>query len=259
MQQGSKKSSQSAVSGNLRPNALDSGALTPLSYTLSERPRGKRPAPRIVLQLRGRRQAPRPSRPTVRIKAQRAHMGTKVEIKGVQTPGLVIRDMVAPDARSLARYMLREEYQATIAVRYETAADVQKFVARCLRRQASLTRSVFHLSAELKASNEVVGDGFIIMNRPKTFEIGWGVHPELWGRGFGTEIGRALMAIAFEKLGATTVWAKSFASNTASLRVCEKLGMTEDRVSKNHPVAPGFRTDVSFRSISADTYFDAPY
>ncbi|NNF77610.1 MAG: GNAT family N-acetyltransferase [Rhizobiales bacterium] len=186
-------------------------------------------------------------------------MGTKVEIKGVQTPGLVIRDMVAPDARSLARYMLRDEYQATIAVRYETAADVQKFVARCLRRQAALTRSVFHLSAELKASSEVVGDGFIIMNRPKTFEIGWGVHPELWGRGFGTELGHALMAIAFEKLGATTVWAKSFASNVASLRVCDKLGMTEDRVSKNHPVAPGFRTDVSFRSISADDYFDAPY
>lgn len=186
-------------------------------------------------------------------------MGTKVEIKGIETPGLVIRDMVASDARSFARYMLREEYQATIAVRYQTAADVQKFVARCLRRQAALTRSVFHLSAELKASNQVIGDGFIIMNRPKTFEIGWGVHPELWGRGFGTEIGHALMAIAFEKLGATTVWAKSFVSNAASLRLCDRLGMTQDRVSKNHPVAPGFRTDVSFHSISASDYFDAPY
>ncbi len=187
------------------------------------------------------------------------NMGTKVEIKGVETPGLMIRDMVAHDARSFSRYMLREEYQATIAVRHQSATDVQKFVARCLRRQAALTRSVFHLSAELKASNQVVGDGFIIMNRPKTFEIGWGVHPELWGRGFGTEIGRALMAIAFEKLGATTVWAKSFASNTASLKLCDKLGMTEDRMAKNHPVGPGFRTDVSFRSISASEYFDAPY
>lgn len=186
-------------------------------------------------------------------------MGTKVEIKGIETPGLMIRDMVAADARSFARYMLLDEYQAKIAVRYESAADVQKFVARCLRRQTALTRSVFHLSAELKASNQVVGDGFIIMNRPKTFEIGWGVHPELWGRGFGTEIGQALLAIAFEKLGATTVWAKSFASNEASLRLCEKLGMAEDRLAKNHPVGPGFRTDVSFRSISADSYFDAPY
>ncbi len=67
------------------------------------------------------------------------------------------------------------------------------------------------------------------------------------------------MAVAFEKLGATTVWAKSFASNTASLKLCDKLGMTEDRMAKNHPVGPGFRTDVSFRSISASEYFDAPY
>ncbi len=215
--------------------------------------------PRIVLRLPMRNRAVRPTRPSVRIKAKQSQMGTKVEIKGIETPGLIIRDMVASDARSFARYMLREEYQATIAVRYQTAADVQKFVARCLRRQAALTRSVFHLSAELKASSQVIGDGFIIMNRPKTFEIGWGVHPELWGRGFGTEIGNALMAIAFEKLGATTVWAKSFVNNAASIRLCNRLGMTQDRVSQNHPVAPGFRTDVSFHSISATDYFDAPY
>ncbi|MEM7426016.1 MAG: GNAT family N-acetyltransferase [Pseudomonadota bacterium] len=186
-------------------------------------------------------------------------MGTKVEIKGIETPGLVIRDLKASDARSFARYMLREDYQSKIAVRYESTSDVQKFVARCLRRQAALNRSVFHLSAELKASGQVVGDGFLIMNRPKTFEIGWGVHPDLWGRGFGTEIGTALLAIAFERLGAGNVWAKSFVSNIASLKIMEKLGMEETKVAENHPVAPGFRTDVAFHSLSAEAYFDAPY
>ena len=257
--QGPEKQHQFPFSLELRPNALDSNASSPLSCHPWERPDTRFRPRRILLRMPDRSKVTGPSRPTVRIKVKRANMGTKVEIKGVQTPGLIIRDMVASDARSFARYMLREDFQATIAVRYQSAADVQKFVARCLRRQAALTRSVFHLSAELKASGQVIGDGFIIMNRPKTFEIGWGVHPELWGRGFGTEIGQALMAIAFEKLGATTVWAKSFVSNAASLRLCERLGMTEDRVAKNHPVAPGFRTDVSFRSISADDYYNAPY
>ncbi len=257
--QGPKKRSQIPLDPDLHPNALDSDATSPLSYHLWERPDARFQPRRILLRMPDRNKVTGPSRPTLRIKVKRANMGTKVEIKGVQTPGLIIRDMVASDARSFARYMLREDYQATIAVRYQSAADVQKFVARCLRRQAALTRSVFHLSGELKASGQVIGDGFIIMNRPKTFEIGWGVHPELWGRGFGTEIGQALMAIAFEKLGATTVWAKSFTNNAASLRLCDKLGMKEDRVAKNHPVAPGFRTDVSFRSVSADDYFDAPY
>ena len=183
----------------------------------------------------------------------------KVEIKGIETPGLIIREMKAADARSFARYMMRDDYQAKIAVRYESAADIQKFVARCLRRQAALTRSVFHLSAELKASGQVMGDGFLVMNRPKTFEIGWGVHPELWGRGFGGEIGKALLAIAFERLSAETVWAKSFVSNEASLRIMKKLGMSEQKTSENHEVAPGFRTDVSFYSLRSSDYFDAPY
>lgn len=129
-------------------------------------------------------------------------MGIKVEIKALETPGLVMWEMIAADARSFAQYMLREDYQSTIAIRYQSAADVQKFIARCLRRQIAHNRSVFHLSDGLKASGHVIGDGFVVMNRPKIFEIDCGGHPDLWGRGFGTKIGQALLSIAFERLGA---------------------------------------------------------
>ncbi len=102
-------------------------------------------------------------------------MGIKVEIKALETPGLVMWEMIAADARSFAQYMLREDYQSTIAIRYQSAADVQKFIARCLRRrQIAHNRSVFHLSDGLKASGHVIGDGFVVMNRPKIFEIDWG-------------------------------------------------------------------------------------
>ena len=81
-------------------------------------------------RLRLRRGKPRarkaPSRPVIKIKGRMRPMGTKVEIKGVETTGLVVRDMIASDARSFARYMLRDDYKAKIAMRYETAAEVQK-------------------------------------------------------------------------------------------------------------------------------------
>lgn len=238
---------------------LDSRHKSRLVYSVRHRSGQTIHLPGVRVQLPAGKEEKRIAKPVLKIRKALKQMGTKVEIKGVETPGLLIREMKASDARSFARYMMRDDYQAKIAVRYESAADIQKFVARCLRRQAALTRSVFHLSAELKASGQVMGDGFLIMNRPKTFEIGWGVHPDLWGRGFGVEIGGALLAIAFERLGAETVWAKSFVSNEASLKIMKKLGMPEQKVAENHQVAPGFRTDVAFHSISAADYFDAPY
>ncbi len=239
--------------------ALDSQHTSRLIYSVQHRPGRLIRLPGVCVQLPVREGTKRVKKPVVNIRKALKQVGTKVEIKGVETPGLLIREMQASDARSFVRYMLRDDYQSKIAVRYESAADVQKFVARCLRRQAALTRSVFHLSAEMKASRHVIADGFLIMNRPKTFEIGWGVHPDLWGRGFGTEIGQALVAIAFERLGAETVWAKSFVSNEASLRIIRKVGMSEQRVAENHQVAPGFHTDVAFYSMAAEVYFDAPY
>ena len=222
----SKRSDKQSGQQPQRPrSSLDSCHKSRLVYSVRHRSGQTIRLPGVSVQLPAGEGKKRIAKPVLKIRKALKQMGTKVEIKGVETPGLLIREMKASDARSFARYMMREDYQAKIAVRHESAADIQKFVARCLRRQAALTRSVFHLSAELKASGQVMGDGFLIMNRPKTFEIGWGVHPDLWRRGFGTEIGHALLAIAFERLGAETVWAKSFVSNEASLKIMNKLGM----------------------------------
>lgn len=144
-------------------------------------------------------------------------------------------------------------------MRYANASDVQGFVARTLRRQMSPNRSLYHLAAELKATGTVVGDGFVQLNRPQAAEIGWGVHPDLWSRGFATEIGRALMAIGFERLNCVRLWSKAFAENAASMRVMDKLGMHQERFAQDQYVGNGIRTDIYVYAITADEYFDTPY
>ena len=163
------------------------------------------------------------------------------------------------DTRAFCDYMLREDFQENISVRFSNALEVQRFVARCVRRQALPDRTVFHLAAELKHTSSVIGDGFILQHRPKSAELGWSVHPDMWGRGFGTEIAKVLIAIAFEKLACDTVWAKSFAKNTASIRLMERNGLTFDRKEVDQQVAAGVHTDVVYHSMNADAYFDASY
>ena len=61
-------------------------------------------------------------------------------------------------------------------------------------------------------------------------ELSYRLRREYWGRGLATEAARAVTATAFTELGAERVFAGTTATNMASRRVMEKLGMMIARV-----------------------------
>ena len=56
-------------------------------------------------------------------------------------------------------------------------------------------------------------------------ELGYRLNRAAWGRGLATEGSRALIDVAFTRLGARRVVAETMAVNAASRRVMEKVGM----------------------------------
>ncbi|MFJ1796897.1 GNAT family N-acetyltransferase [Kitasatospora griseola] len=64
--------------------------------------------------------------------------------------------------------------------------------------------------------------------RARQAEIGWVFNPEYAGQGYATEAARALAATAFESLGVHRLFARLDVLNTASARVCERLGMRQE-------------------------------
>lgn len=60
---------------------------------------------------------------------------------------------------------------------------------------------------------------------PEDVEIGWHLHPDAWGRGFASEAASAVLEYARER-GIPRVVAVTYPENTASQRVCERIGMT---------------------------------
>jgi RimJ/RimL family protein N-acetyltransferase len=56
-------------------------------------------------------------------------------------------------------------------------------------------------------------------------EVGWHLRPDRWGRGYATEAGRAMLDYGFEVLRLPEVLAIVYKQNTASIRVCQRLGM----------------------------------
>jgi ribosomal-protein-alanine N-acetyltransferase len=56
------------------------------------------------------------------------------------------------------------------------------------------------------------------------YELGFHLRPAYWGRGLAAEAGRAVIAFAFERLGAGSLFAGHHPDNAVSRKVLESLG-----------------------------------
>ena len=73
--------------------------------------------------------------------------------------------------------------------------------------------------------------GFRDFFEPAQLQLMYALHPRGWGRGLATEAGRAMLELAFARLGHAQVVGATDPPNVASVRVMERLGMS--------PVDPG--------------------
>ncbi|MZD10127.1 GNAT family N-acetyltransferase [Streptomyces sp. SID5785] len=81
-----------------------------------------------------------------------------------------------------------------------------------------------------KDEDRVVGETVLKLEsaRARQVEIGWIFHPAHGGRGYATEAARATAGLAFGALGAHRLFARLDVLNTASARVCERLGLRRE-------------------------------
>jgi RimJ/RimL family protein N-acetyltransferase len=123
--------------------------------------------------------------------------------------------------------------------------DVMRFVGHGAHRTMAETATALRTYADVLArhgysfvaviereSGELVGDAGLhpLAGVGPELELGYTLARRAWGRGYATEIGRALIAHAFEELGVPRVVAQVEPENAASRHVLRKLGMTEREV-----------------------------
>ena len=180
-------------------------------------------------------------------------------LNSVETPNLMLRELRYDDASALAGFMTQTRYHRFISHRMRNESEVSAFISRQVAAQGEQHRQIYHLAAEERHSREVVGDGFLIVHQDKSVEIGWGLHPALWRVGFGTEIGRALLGLAVERLKAKSVWCKVMKPNVASAFLARRIGLKHYETKTNFPVGQGHYVDVDVFKISDEDYFDLSY
>jgi RimJ/RimL family protein N-acetyltransferase len=84
-------------------------------------------------------------------------------------------------------------------------------------------------------------------------ELGYRLRQDAWGKGYATEVSRALLHKAFAELDVRVVWGETMALNLPSQKVMEKLGMTvteqletpEDMLMVEGSEQGGFRYEIT--------------
>jgi ribosomal-protein-alanine N-acetyltransferase len=89
------------------------------------------------------------------------------------------------------------------------------------------------------------------MDGTEEIEVGYAFGKDAWGRGYATEVARALVTWGFESRGLERIVAVAYAENTASRRVMDKLGMRYEGVRYI------YGTDSVYYSLTRDDFVAA--
>ena len=151
------------------------------------------------------------------------------------TKRLLIRDYVMADAQPLAAYACDPRYWQHQRPGAPTPQQIDGLLQVVIKEQTSPLRIVYFLAVMNKDTNELIGEGVlkILDFNNRQGEIGFGVAPQHWNQGFGTEIAHAMLNAAFDGFHFHRVSAQCTPDNSGSVRILEKLGMTREALLRD--------------------------
>jgi ribosomal-protein-alanine N-acetyltransferase len=144
------------------------------------------------------------------------------------TPRLHLRPFIAADVDAIHAVYSDPEVMRYVGhgahrTRADTTAALRSYA------DALAARGYAFVAVIERSTGAVIGDAGLhpLGGRGPDIELGYTLARAVWGRGYATELGRALLEHAFTALGAPRVVAQVEPENRASRHVLEKLGMTE--------------------------------
>jgi RimJ/RimL family protein N-acetyltransferase len=146
----------------------------------------------------------------------------------LETARLRLRRFVQADLDRLVE--LDSDPEVMRYITYGVATSRERYEHEILPRWLAFYEAVPSLgywAAESKDSGEFIGWFHL---RPDRFdagelELGYRMKRPVWGQGYATEGGRALVTHGFERAGASKISARTLRANLASRRVMEKCGL----------------------------------
>lgn len=142
----------------------------------------------------------------------------------IETHRLRIRPFHESDWPALVTYTTLPEIMTYMGEGVQTPEQTQHFVT-----QNATGEKVTAYALLLKAEDKLIGHMvFHPWFAPRTYEIGWVLHPAYHRRGYASEAALALLRYGFEEMKLHRIIATCQPENPASYGVMEKIGMRRE-------------------------------
>jgi RimJ/RimL family protein N-acetyltransferase len=175
-----------------------------------------------------------------------------------RTERLVLREFVAEDWRATLAYQSTPEYLRFYEWTERTPEAVRAFIRMFIAAQHDAPRLTFQFAVVLPEGGPLIGNCGMRVRDPalRAGDIGYEFDPRYWGRGYATEVARAMLAFGFDELGMHRIGANCVAENVASAHVLEKIGMRREGHLREHEWYKGRWWDTLVYAIIDDEWRD---
>lgn len=150
---------------------------------------------------------------------RRAHLALVLPPLPVRTERLLLRRREPRDTADLHAVYGREDVATWLLSLPMQRDELEEMLAD----RATSDEDGFGLVLDL--DGRVVGEVSLVLRGPTQAELSWVVHPDHGGQGLVTEATRALLDLGFGPCALHRIYAELDPRNTASQRMCERLGM----------------------------------
>ncbi len=145
----------------------------------------------------------------------------KAMTKQMCTERLCLQPFAAGDRQALAVLLTEEAIKKTYMI--PDFAD-RAALDRMVDRFTDLSHEPDRFVRGIYAGGTLIGFVNDVQIEGSSIELGYVIHPSFWGRGYATEMLRAVID-HLQGAGFGPIRAGAFAENAASIRVMEKCGM----------------------------------
>ncbi|MGT2755744.1 GNAT family N-acetyltransferase [Streptococcus ovuberis] len=176
------------------------------------------------------------------------------EFKELITERLHLRPIRLTDAEAMYDYGHRPEVARLAGFPVnQSIEECQHFIQMDLNKAGDDVRQRIYAIC-LKNEDRLMGTvNFAKEIEPDILEIGYVLHPDLWGKGLIPEAASALISFGFQELNLRKIEIVVYDHNPQSQRVAEKLGFSlEARLRQRKKIDGSYQDKLIFGLLKAD-------
>ena len=172
----------------------------------------------------------------------------------IRTKRLIIREFTAADVSAVEAYHAHPDYRRFLPWEEATHAKAEEFVGRCIEMAAAPKRVGYQFAVTLHDGTLVGSSGLKLnANHPYEAHFACELNPSQWGRGYGSEVCRAMIGFGFGPLSLHRIYSQVIAENRAAVRMLINAGMQREGLFRENRFFGGHWWDtLSYGMLARD-------